>query len=127
MLDMPIEQVLQELNVVSRTEVPALVDFAMDMAAGVTPEREAEIAEALPGPYTMRESATAEMGAEQIRVPRISVVMVSWTPESGWLTSTSGRRLHRAKADAAIGVHVIFESEYAKAGRIVVLWRRDKP
>ena len=73
-MDELISQVLLEMNAVSRTEDAALVAYAEEMAAGVSAEREAEITADLPVPYTLEESATADLSGDTLRVPRMAVV-----------------------------------------------------
>ena len=119
-----IDQALAEINSLSQTDDPALVSAANELAAGVTAEREAEIAEALPVPYTMLQSSTADIHGAKIRVPRMVRVIGHKLPGGDWVTSTSGRKLGLEKADCAVGLHTVVANDYATVVNLVVLWRR---
>ena len=120
------EEILRDINAVSVSADPVLMDYANELAAGVTAEREAEIAEALPAPYTLEESATAELGSDKIRVPRMTVVQASRAGDEEWITSASGRRMRRSKADCVVGYNVVADTEWYAVVKFAILWRRDK-
>ena len=100
--------------------------FADELAAGVTPERDAEIAEALPAPYTMKLPARAQLDGDNLLCPRVSYVDASKVPDEDWNTGSAvGRRLRRAKEGAVVGIHVELDiPDVVKIVRIAVLWRR---
>lgn len=121
-----VTQILEDINAVSRSEDENLIALADELAEGVDAEREAEITELLPFPYTIEEQATAQIG-ETIRVPRMTVVTASWTPDIGWVTSApQGRRMRRKKAECAVGSYMLADNDFVMAARVVILWRRDR-
>ena len=123
-MDLPIAQILSEINAISLTDDQTIIALATELAEGVTDVEETEIVAQLPIPYTRVESATAELGEEKIRVPRMVLSTVTWTPSTGWITSETGRRMRKPKADCAVGSHVLVDNEHAVAARVVILWRR---
>ena len=125
-MDGVIETILTEINCETRNEDSDMVRVANELAAGVTAEREAEIAESLPRPYPMLESATADVHGPKIRVPRIATATAHQVGDGEWVTSTRGRRLCRKKADCAVGVHVVTANDFVCVVNIVVLWKRVK-
>lgn len=120
-----IKQILADINAQSESADDGIVALATELAAGVSAEREAEISEALPVPYTLLDNATAQMDDEKIRVPRM-VVATATKVNGAWTTSTQGRRMRRAKADCVVGVHTIADNEVCTLLRVVVLWRRAR-
>lgn len=125
-MDELIEQVLTGINAVSRTEDAKLVEYAAEMAKGVTAEREIEIVSDLPVPYTAEVNATAQIDDEKIRVPRIATVTATKVGDAPWETSIQMRRRKREKAECAVGVHMLYESDECTAVRIVILWKRAR-
>ena len=124
--DVIAQQILEDINSVSRSDDETLVALADELAEGVTAEREAEITALLPAPYTIEEQASAQLG-ETIRVPRMTVVTATWTPDTEWVTSAAqGRRMRRKKADCVVGSYMLADNDFVMAARVVVLWRRDK-
>ena len=117
----------EQINCGSLSDDSTLSAYATEMAAGVTAEREAEIAEALPAPYVARVQANAQVDGETLQVPRIVRATFSRAAEgTPWQMSASGRRQGRAKADCVIGADVSFMSADAAVINAVVLWRRER-
>ena len=122
-----VDAILIDINSVSTTDDADVLAAAQELAEGVTAEREAEICDALPVPYTFLAPARAQLDDEKIRVPRAVNTAASWTPENGWNTGSVGRRLRQKKADCAVGVHVDLDlGGVVTILRIVVLWKRVK-
>ena len=121
-----VEKILEEINCTSRTEDQTLIDAANELAAGVTAEQEASIAESLPRPYTSLVNARAEISDDKLLVPRQVLATAARPAGEEWRTSTQGRRRWAPKQDAAVGVHVDYESEHLTILRLIILWRRDK-
>ncbi len=127
MADELVEQILREANVVSTGDDVDLAVIAAELAAGVTADREAEISDELPVPYTLEESSTADVDGEKIRVPRMVVVMASRPdPDAQWTTSLTGRKLRRPKADCIVGRHDLMDDGTYAVRRYILLWRRPK-
>ena len=114
------------------SEAPAdseLYAVAQELAEGVTAERDAEIAAALPVPYQKRVPARAQIDGEELIIPRCVIATATRATASGgdWITSTRGPRLGRAKADCAIGMHVELDIPHVvEIVRVVILWRNVK-
>ena len=121
-----IDKIMEEINCVSGSTDPALVNAAEELARGVTAEREAEISEALPRPYTMLQSSTADVHGPKIRVPRMVRVSAHKIGNGEWITSTSGRRLGLKKEGCAVGSHTVVANDVATVKNLVVLWRRER-
>ena len=126
-----IDQVLEDINCESEFQPHEgwevdLVEFANELAAGVTAEREAEIAATLPVPYTRLAEATAEVSADKIRVPRMVIATATKASGGDWITSTQGRRMRRPKADCIVGSRTLVDNEYVTVVRFVILWRRAR-
>ena len=100
---------------------------AQELAEGVTAERDAEIAAALPVPYQKRVPARAQIDGEELIIPRCVIATASRASGGDWITSTRGPRLGRAKADCAIGMHVELDiPDVVEIVRVVILWRNVK-
>ena len=122
-----VETIKSETNCVSDAEDVSLQGFAQELAEGVTAERDAAIAEALPVPYTKRVNARAQIDGDTLLIPRAVIATASRAEGGDWITSTQGPRLARPKAGCVVGVH----EEFVLPGvveivRVVILWRRDK-
>ena len=122
-----VHTILQETGCVSGTNDEALIAYAQELAEGVTAERDAQIAEALPKPYQKKVPARAQIDGDELTIPRCVIAQASRVPGQDWKTSTRGPRMGRTKAGCAVGVH----EELVLPGvleivRVVVLWRRDK-
>ena len=116
----------QEARCLTTTEDPALIAAAQELAEGVTAERDAEIALALPGPYRQRVPATAQLDGDELTVPRALRLGASSTGGSWDLGSMQGRRQRTEKRDCAIGVHVALDLPQVTIVEAVVLWRRAR-
>ena len=122
-----IDTIMQETQCVSTSNDEALMDFAQELAEGVTAERDAEIAEALPVPYQKRVPARAQIDGDELTIPRCVIATASRVPGGDWITSTKGPRMGRTKAGCAVGVHVeLAIPDVLEIVRVVILWRRDK-
>ena len=122
-----VETILQETQCVSETDDDALWVFAAELAEGVTAERDAEIAEALPVPYQKRVPARAQIDGDELTIPRCVIATATRVPGGDWITSTKGPRMGRTKAGCAVGVHVeLAIPDVVEIVRVVILWRRDK-
>ena len=122
-----VDQVCEELNVSSRVSGESLlVLIAAELAAGVTAERDAEIAGELPAPYTARLAARAQIDGDTIHVPRVIYVDASVIPGRDLMTSARGRRQAKAKRDVAVGIHTVISGDWGTIYRFAVLWRREK-
>ena len=127
MYDDLVETILSETSCVSETENADLWDYAQELAEGVTAERDAEIAEALPVPYQKRVPARAQIDGDELTIPRCVIATASRVPGKEWITSTKGPRLGRTKAGCAVGVHAELDIPgVVEIVRVVILWRRDK-
>ena len=124
-IDDLIARTLEEINASSVTDNPELIAAANELAAGVTAEREAEIAEALPAAYAQKKPARAQLDGDYITVPK-AVYSSASLVNGDWFTSTSGRKLNRPKMECAVGTHIELELPGITIFRIVVLWRREK-
>ena len=119
--------IMEETQCVSTTEDEALAAIAQELAMGVTAERDAEIAAALPVPYTKRVPARAQLDGDTLLIPRAITATASRAAGGDWITSTKGPRMGRAKAGCAVGVHVELEIPgVVEIVRVVILWRREK-
>ena len=121
-----VDQIKDEINAVSVNNDEGLLALASELAVGVTAEREMEIVESLPKSYVMRESATADLGVDEIDVPRMVLVVATKVPDGEWITSTYGRRMRKEKANCVIGEYTIADNSYATIKRFAVLWNRVK-
>ena len=122
-----LDTILEEVQCVSETDDEALMDFAQELAEGVTAERDAEIAEALPVPYQKRVPARAQIDGEELTIPRCVIATATRVPGKDWITSTKGPRMGRAKAGCAISAYVELDiPDVVEIVRVVILWRRDK-
>ena len=130
MHDELITRILNELNCDTTVEDPALQAFADELAdRSLTPERDAEIAAALPVPYTMRVNGRAEIvhnEEDKLLIPRVAYVDACRVGEGDWRTSSEGRRLRKPKKNVVVGTSVEFESDDVAILRFAVLWMRDK-
>ena len=124
-----LEQIEGELNVVGAygddDDVKALAE---ELADGVTPERDAEIAELLPVPYTIKVPARAQLDGDMLRCPRVAYVDASLVPGEDWVTSSArGRRLRREKTGAYMAFNVELDiPNVVKIVKVAVLWRPSK-
>ena len=128
-----INEVLEDLNVQSTgvTDLDlytALQEYASELAEGVTPERDAEIADALPRPYQMKLPARAQLDGEMLTCPRVAYVDASKVPGGEWQTSAArGQRLSKVKEGAFVGLHVALDiPDVVTIVRLAVLWRRAR-
>ena len=122
-----VETIMQETQCVSTTDDESLAAYAQELAEGVTAERDAEIAEALPVPYQKKVPARAQLDGDMLTIPRCVIATASRAEGGDWITSTKGPRMGRAKADCAVGVHPeLVIPNVVEIVRIVILWRRDK-
>ena len=126
-----IETIMEETGCVSAAEDgeqgEILAAFAQELAEGVTAERDAEIAEALPVPYQKKVPARAQIDGDELTIPRSVTATASRGPDGDWITSTMGPRMGRAKAGCAVGVHVELDiPDVVEIVRVVILWRRDR-
>ena len=104
-----------------------LVAFAQELAEGVTAERDAEIAEALPVPYQKKVPARAQIDGDELTIPRCIIATASRAKDGDWITSTRGPRMGRSKAGCAVGLHEeLVIPGVVEIVRVVILWRRDK-
>jgi len=118
-----------ELNIVSFGDPNPDLEAAVDLLAdGVTPEKDAEIAEALPVPYTVKVPARAQLDGEMLRCPRVAYVDASIVPDGEWRTSSArGQRLRRAKADVYMAASVELDiPDVVTIVKVAVLWRPHK-
>ena len=120
-----IAEVLEALNADGQTEDEDLLAAAQELAEGVTAERDAEIAGALPVPYTARVPARAQIDGDTLHIPRVAYIQASKVGDGDWKHSARGRKLKRAKKDVAVGVHVELKMEGIQIVSLAVLWRRD--
>ena len=122
-----VETIMQETQCISETDDESLDAFAQELAEGVTAERDAEIAEALPVPYQKKVPARAQLDGDTLTIPRCVIATASRIEGGDWITSTKGPRMGRAKAGCAVGVHPeLVIPKVLEIVRIVVLWRRDR-
>ena len=111
-------------NIIENEELQAIAD---ELAAGVTAEREAEVAMELPAPYRQSFNARAEISNEKIICPRCTYTAATRIGDT-WNYSTHGRKMARPKTDCVFGVAVDLDLPEASLliVKIVVLWKRDK-
>ena len=122
-----IEKVLDEVACEDIVVDDTLEDFAQELAEGVTAERDAEIAEELPVPYTKRVPARAQIDGEELLIPRCVIATASKVPGGEWITSTRGPRLGKAKAGCVVGATTeLYIPDVLHIVRVVILWRRPK-
>ena len=122
-----IETIMQETQCVSSTDDAELAAYAQELAEGVTAERDAEIAEALPVPYSKKVPARAQLDGDTLTIPRCVIAQASRQGDGEWHTSTRGPRMAREKAGCAVGVHVELDIPgVVEIVRVVILWRRVK-
>ena len=122
-----VETIMQETQCVSTSDDGTLAAFAQELAEGVTAERDAEIAEALPVPYQKKVPARAQIDGDTLTIPRCVIATASRAEGGTWITSTKGPRMGRPKAGCAIGFHPeLVIPNVVEIVRIVILWRRDK-
>ena len=120
-----IDQVLTDLNCESRTDDADLLAAAQELAEGVTAEREAEIAAALPVPYARRVPARAQLDGDFLTVPRSAIVDATLI-DGVFRSGAMGKKLRAPKMAAAVGFHTVVSGAWGTIYRIVVLWRRAK-
>ena len=122
-----VARILEEINAENEIFDAELVGIANELAAGVTAEREAELAEALPGAYVSSVNARAQDDGDKIRVPKAVYTHATYN-QGAWLKTMSGGKLRRVKMDVVVGAAVEFEMPEAdlKIVRLVILWRRKK-
>ena len=122
-----VEAVLKETDCQSTVDDSVLAAYAQELAEGVTAERDAEIAEALPKPYQKKVPARAQLDGDELTIPRCVIAQAAREAGGEWKTSTQGPRMGRMKAGCAVGVHVELDiPDVVEIVRIVVLWRRDR-
>ena len=122
-----IDRIMQETQCVSTSDDESLAAYAQELAEGVTAERDAEIAEALPTPYQKKVPARAQIDGDELTIPRCVIATASRVPDADWITSSQGPRMGRVKADCAVGVHEeLVIPGVVEIVRVVILWRRDK-
>ena len=122
-----VETIMEQTQCVSLSDDEALEAFAQELAEGVTAERDAEIAEALPVPYQKKVPARAQIDGDELTIPRCIIATASKAKGGDWITSTRGPRMGRMKAGCAVGVHQeLFIPGAVEIVRVVILWRRDK-
>ena len=122
-----LQTIMQETQCVSTSENEKLFAFAQELAEGVTAERDAEIAVALPIPYQKKVPARAQLDGDTLTIPRCVIATASRAEGGDWITSTKGPRMGRAKAFCAFGIHPeLVIPNVVEIVRIVILWRRDK-
>ena len=120
-----IDEVLTDLNCESQTDDADLMAVAQELAEGVTAEREAEIAAALPVPYARRVPARAQLDGDFLTVPRSAIVDATLI-DGVFRSSAMGKKLRAPKMAAAVGFHTVVSGAWGTIFRIVVLWRRAK-
>ena len=122
-----IETITQETQCVSMADDQTLNEFAQELAEGVTAERDAMIADALPVPYQKKVPARAQLDGDFLTIPRCVIATASRAEGGDWITSTKGPRMGKTKAGCAIGVHEeLVIPGVLEIVRIVILWRREK-
>ena len=122
-----IEQVLDEVACEDLVLDDKLEAFAQELAEGVTAERDAEIAEELPVPYTKKVPARAQIDGETLLIPRCVIATATKVPDGEWITSTKGPRLGKAKAGCVAGATTeLYIPDVLHIVRVVILWRRPK-
>ena len=122
-----LDTIIEEIQCVSETDDEALMAYAQELAKGVTAERDAEIAEALPVPYQKRVPARAQIDGEELTIPRCVIATATRVMGGDWITSTKGPRMGRVKAGCAVGAHVeLVIPDVVEIVRVVILWKRDK-
>ena len=122
-----VNRIMRETDCVSMSDDADLAAAAQELAEGVTAERDAEIAEALPVPYQKKVPARAQIDGDELTIPRCVIAQASRVPGEDWITSSQGPRMGRAKAGCAIGVHEeLVIPGVVEIIRVVILWRRDK-
>ena len=122
-----VETIMQETQCISKTDDAALDAYAQELAEGVTAERDAEIAEALPVPYQKKVPARAQLDGDTLTIPRCVIATATRVEGGDWITSTKGPRMGRSKAGCAVGVHPeLVIPKVLEIVRIVILWRRDR-
>ena len=122
-----VETIMRETQCISTTDDPAVQAVAQELAEGVTAERDAEIAAALPTPYTKRVPARAQLDGETLLIPRAVTATASRAAGGEWITSSKGPRMGREKAGCAVGVHVELDIPgVVEIVRVVILWRRER-
>ena len=120
-----ITQIMNETKCISSSDDETLAAFAQELAEGVTAERDAAIAEALPVPYQKKVPASAQIDGDELTIPRCVIATASRVPNSEWITSSQGPRMGRVKAGCAVGVHVELDLPgIVEIIRVVILWRR---
>ena len=122
-----IKTIKAETQCVSDSDDVALALYAQELAEGVTAERDAEIAEALPVPYQKKVPARAQLDGDMLTIPRCVIAMASREEGGEWITSTKGPRMGRPKAGCVVGFHEeLVIPGVVEIVRIVILWKRDK-
>ena len=122
-----LETLLKETNCISTVDDAVLTAYAQELAEGVTAERDAEIAEALPKPYQKKVPARAQLDGDELTIPRCVIATASRAAGGEWITSTKGPRMGRMKAGCAVGMYTELDIPHVvEIVRIVILWRRDR-
>ena len=125
------EKINSDLNVIvgdSNADDELLGVLTFELAQGVTAERDAEIAELLPVPYTMKVPARAQLDGEFLRCPRVAYVDASKVPGEDWVTSAArGRRSAKPKTGVFMSAHTVLDiPDVVEIVRVAVLWRKPK-
>ncbi len=122
-----VSRIMEETQCVSKSDNEGLQAYAQEMAEGVTAERDAEIANALPVPYTKKVPARAQLDGDMLLIPRAITATATKMPNSEWVTSTKGPRMGRTKVDCVVGVATELDMPgVVTIIRVVILWRREK-
>ena len=124
-------QINSDLNVIvgdSNADDELLEALSLELAEGVTAERDAEIAELLPVPYTMKVPARAQLDGDFLRCPRVAYVDASKVPGEDWVTSAArGRRSAKPKTGVFMSAHTVLSiPDVVEIVRVAVLWRKPK-
>ena len=122
-----IDGILADINAANEIHDEELVAIANELAAGVTGDREAELAGELPAAYTSRIAARAQLDGDTLHVPKAAYTHAVWN-QGEWVKTMRGSKLRRPKMDAVVGVAVELDLPDAdlKIVNVVVLWRREK-
>ena len=75
-----IETIMDQVGCISEAEPEDAGDlwaYAQELAEGVTAERDAEIAEALPVPYQKRVPARAQIDGDELTIPRCVIAQAA--------------------------------------------------
>ena len=122
-----VHTLLEEVGRTTEVFDRELMAYAQELAEGVTAERDAEIAEALPKPYQKKVPARAQLDGDELTIPRCVIAQAAREAGGEWKTSTQGPRMGRMKAGCVVGVHVELDiPDVVEIVRVVILWRRDR-